>query len=438
VCNNLNAQSRKRKKSKEQTPVAVQPTTNATQQKPNETVVTNEQLSRDNDKTVVEVKGVGVRRDDALQDALRNAVGQALGVALVSESTVENYVLVKDAITARTEGYISSYKVINEAPFPDRYEISINATVSLSPLKADVQMLTQAIGGVRFLVMYDPKSIKDDEIANYDYAVERVNEYLAERKYRYIDKRRFETLRKEAIGIYQDSETNQETYVQRIGMMADAQFIIFISKISISSRSEAFDTRSASKITIEARAYDNCTAEGLGTISIESDWKSSRDSKTGINDGVKEAISNNFTKLMYLFNSYIGNWVNNGTPYELRFYSIGTFRDFRDLREKMLSDSKFGGQLEILSFNNYTKLNLTFKDKPDVLAYKILDYADAIPEFKSKVLDVKLIYGRQINFAPRTVSVPELQQPADKQPANKEPIDKQPTPQPTNNGRKNK
>jgi len=64
--------------------------------------------------------------------------------------------------------------------------------------------------------------------------------------------------------------------------------------------------------------------------------------------------------------------------------------------------------LEILSFNNYTKLNLTFKDKPDELAYKVLDYADAIPEFKSKVLDVKLIYGRQINFAPQKVSVPEL------------------------------
>jgi len=407
----LNAQSKKKKsKSKEQPQAVITPSVNAAPQKSNETVVLNGQLAKDNDKTVVEVKGIGVRRDDALQDALRNAIGQAMGVALVSETTVENFVLVKDAITARTEGYVSSYKVVNEAPFPDRYEITISATVSLSPLKADAQLLSQAIGGVRFLVMYDPSTIKPEEVANYDYAVERVNEYLAERKYRYIDKRRFESLKKEAIGIYQDSETNKETYVQRIGMMADAQFIIYISKISISSRSEAFDTRTASKITIEARAYDNCTGEGLGTIAIESDWKSSRDPKTGVNDGIKEALTNNFSKLLYLFNQYIGNWVNNGTPFELRFYSIGSFRDFRDLRTKMLSDPKFGGQLEILSFNNYTKLNLTFKDKPDELAYKILDFADAIPEFKSKVLDVKLIYGRQINFAPQKVTVPELQQ----------------------------
>ncbi len=404
----LNAQSNKKNKNKGNTQTSTQPTPAVNNPKANENVVLNDKLPRDN-STTVEAKGVGVRRDDALQDALRNAVGQAVGVALTSESAVENFVLIKDAISTHTEGYISSYKVVNEAPFPDRYEITVSATVSLSPLKADAQVLAQSIGGVRFLVMYDPSAVKEDEVANYDFACERINEYLAERKYRYIDRKRFESLKKEAIGIYQNSETNQETFVQRIGMMADAQFIIFISKISVTSRSEAFDTRTSSKISIEARAYDNCTAEGLGTIAIESDWKGSRDPKTGINDGIKEAVNNNFSKLLYLFNQYVGNWVNNGTPFELRFYSIGTFRDFRDLRAKMLADPKFGGQLEILSFNNYTKLNLTFKDKPDELAYKVLDYADAIPEFKNKVLDVKLIYGRQINFAPQKVNVPELQ-----------------------------
>ncbi|HNV95352.1 MAG TPA: hypothetical protein PKG63_02665, partial [Bacteroidales bacterium] len=141
----------------------------------------------------------------------------------------------------------------------------------------------------------------------------------------------------------------------------------------------------------------------------ESDWKSGSDQKSTMYEGIKEGVNLGITKLLYLFNSYIGGWVNNGTPFELRFYSIGTFRDFRELRNKMLSDSRFGGQIEIVSFDNYTKLNLTFKDRPDELAYKILDFADAIPEFKSKVLDVKLIYGRQINFAPQKVKVPELE-----------------------------
>ncbi|MDD3875889.1 MAG: hypothetical protein PHT69_04670 [Bacteroidales bacterium] len=381
----------------------------AVTQTPSQTVILSNQLNQDSDISEVEVKGVGVRRDDALQDALRNAVGQAMGVSISSQSTVENFILLKDVISSRTEGYVASYTIVSEVPFPDRYEITVKARVSLSPLRADAQTLALAIGGIRFLVMYDSRSLVVDSQENYEFAVERVNEFLANKRYRYIEKRRFETLQREAIGIYQDSETNEESYVQRIGMMADAQFIVFISKINVSSRSEAFDTRTSKKVSVEIKAYDNCTAEGLGTVLLESDWINARDERSALTEGIKLAVNNNFDKLLNLFNSYIGNWVNNGTPYELRFYSIGSFRDFRDLRAKMLEDPRFGGQLEILSFNNYTKLNLTFKDKPDELAYKILDFADAIPEFKDKVLDVKLIYGRQINFAPRNVNVPDLQ-----------------------------
>ena len=399
---------KKGKKDKTKSTTTTNNSTNTTTQ-PTSSVVLNDKLAGDNNVTEVEVKGVGVKRDDALQDALRNAVGQAAGVAIVSETNVENFMVVRDAVSSKTEGYIASYSVIKEVPFPDRYEITVKAKVSLSPLKADIQTLTKSIGGVRFLVMYDPRKVSETDKPYYDFAVERINEYLAERKYRYIDKDRFAALQKEAIGIYQNSETNQETYVQRLGMKADAQFIIFISNISLSSKSEAFDTRTASKVLIEAKSYDNCTAEGLGTIVMESDWKSGTDQKTNMLEGLKEAVNSGFTKLLYFFNSYIGNWVNNGTPFEIRFYSIGTFRDFRDLRTKMLSDTKFGGQLEIVSMENFTKLNLTFRDRPDDLAYKILDYADQIPEFKSKVLDVKLIYGRQINFAPQKVNPPELQ-----------------------------
>ena len=397
---------KKGKKEKTKTTTTNTPaTTNMAQ--PTSAIVLNEKLNSDNNVTEVEVKGVGVKRDDALQDALRNAVGQGAGVAVVSETNVENFMVVRDAISSKTEGYIASYVVLKEIPFPDRFEITIKAKVSLSPLKADIQTLTKSIGGVRFLVMYDSRKVSAEEKPYYDFACERINEFLAERKYRYIDRGRFETLQKEAIGLYQD-ETNSESYVQRLGMKADAQFIIMISNISLTSTEENY--RSVTKVMIEAKCYDNCTAEGLGTIVLEADAKAGEDPKSTKMLGVKDAVNNGFTKLLFLFNQYIGNWVNNGTPFEIRFYSIGTFRDFRELRNKMLADSKFGGQLEILSLDNFTKLNLTFKDRPDDLAYKILDYADQIPEFKSKIIDVKLIYGRQINFAPQKVKVPELEQ----------------------------
>ncbi|MCX7954926.1 MAG: hypothetical protein N3A01_07025 [Bacteroidales bacterium] len=404
---NVHSQKKKKNKSTTVTEQNKQQQVQQSFQQPQSFTV-NQNLLKDQNLKDVEAKGVGLKREDALQDALRNAVSQAAGVVIQSETNVENFVVVRDAVSARTEGYIASYNVIKEIPFPDRYEITINAKVSLNPLKADIQLLAKSIGGVRFLVMYDDRNIKPEEKQYYDYIIDRINEFLAERKYRYIERARFNELLKEAKQLFHDKNVTAETYVQHLGLKADAQFIILVSNLQFSSRSEAFDTRTATKVTIEAKAYDNCTAEGLGVVSLESSWKSGVDKNSVLQEAIKESISKNFTKLLYLFNSYIGNWVNNGTPFELRFYNIGTFRDFRELRNKMLNDPRFGGQIEIVSFDNYTKLNLTFKDRPDELAYKILDYADAIPEFKQKVLDVKLIYGRQINFAPKNVSIPGI------------------------------
>ncbi|MEI6348806.1 MAG: hypothetical protein WCP69_12740 [Bacteroidota bacterium] len=359
--------------------------------------------------TTVEVKGQGLKRDDAIQDALRAAVGQAVGVAVSSETKVENFMVLSDAISTKTEGYIASYKVVKETPFPDRFEVIVSAVVSLNPLKADINLLSKSIGGVRFMVMYDPRAIAKEDVENYDYATERINEALSKRKYRYIEKTRFDALKKEAQGIGQESgDFKEETYVQNLGFKADAQFLIKISKITVTTKSEAFDTRNSSKIIIEAKAYDNCTAEGLGTIIMESAWNSTRDVKSSVINGITQAINDNIEKLLGVFNSYIGDWVNNGTPFELRFYASGSFRDFRDLRTKLKADANFGGQLEIVSFDNYSKLNCTFRKKPDELADIVLDYADQVPFFKEKQMDVRLIFGRQISFAPRTQKIPEL------------------------------
>jgi hypothetical protein len=360
----------------------------------------------------VEAKGFGINREDALQDALRNAVSSAAGVAVVAETNMENFIVVRDAVATKSSGYVAGYDVLSEKPGAN-YEMNIKARVSLDPLKADITLLTRAIGGVRFLVMFDERGLSKPEAEQLDFAAERLNAGLAERKYRYIERSRYQALRREASNMMEASDTSELSYVQRLGMLADAQFIILVKKASINSRSEAFDTRTSSRVVLEVKAYDNCTAEGLGTVLMESDWKNAREADAAIRNGLQEAISKDLNKLLNVFNSYIGDWVNNGTPFELRFYQTGTFRDFRDLRTRLKSDTDFGGQMEFTSVNNFTKLNCTFKNTADDLAYKILDFADAIPGFKEKVLDVKLIYGRQISFAPQRVIVPELKKPAD-------------------------
>ncbi len=358
----------------------------------------------------VEAKGMGVTREDALQDALRNAIGQAVGVSIASTTEVENFMIVKDAIASNTKGYIKRYEISSETKLQDGYEVRVMAEVSLSPIRADAELLARQIGGVRFLVMYDTRRVNNENREIFEYAVDRINSSLSQKNYRYIEKSRFERLQEEAFRIMEDTDTSTMSFVQKLGFMSGAQFIILIDGIHVNERSENFDTRTAAQVVVEIKVYDNCTAEGLGTVMLESDWNSGSGASTPALTGIGQAIDNGFNEVMGTFNAYIGNWVNNGTPYELRFYRIGTFRDFRDLRNKIKEGSDFGGQFQITSVKDYTRVNATFTNVPDDVAFEILDYADAIPGFENKELDVIMIYGRQISFAPRSVIIPEIEQ----------------------------
>ncbi|MEM0543733.1 hypothetical protein WFZ85_14005 [Flavobacterium sp. j3] len=356
----------------------------------------------------VEAKGTGLNRTDALQDALRNAVSQAVGVNLRSETRVENYMIISDAIASNTSGYIKKYNILKEIPFPDRFEITIQAEVTTNSLEADFKLLSKTIGGVRFLVTVDPSVQNENEKKDLQLAVDKINSFLAERSYRYVDQSRLKTLQNERSNLMQDSNP-QLSYAQQLAVLTNAQFIILVSQLTTSEVKGAFDIVQGKKVGFQARAFDNCTGEGLGTITLESIPKSG--TTTSTSQAINQAVDLNFSKLIGMFSSYIGNWINSGTPYELRFYNSGSFRDLRTLRTKLKADQSFGGDLEIVSANNYTKLICTYKDKADELADKILDYADEIPTLKKQLLDVKMIYGRQINFAPQSYIIPNLVKP---------------------------
>jgi hypothetical protein len=358
------------------------------------------------DIRLVEAKGIGAPREDALNDALRNAIGQVAGVELSSQTQVENFELVSDAISTRVNGYIAGYDVLNETSKDGLFTVNVKAKVSNKALKADAQYLARAVGGIRFLAMYDEREFNADEKKQMNFAIERMNQYLSSKKYRYIEKTVFDRLKTEASNIVQDSDTSDLNYVQQLGLKSGAQFIIMLKSIRTETRTTgAFGTKVENRTVIEAKSFDNCTAEGLGTVVLEGPWKEANDDGT---DNAKAAISENILtqtdKLMEVFNTYVADWVNNGTPFELRFVGSGTFRDLRDLRKQLQADKLFGGQMELVGADGYMALNCTFRNKPEDLADKILTIADGIPALKTQNMDVRLIYGRQITFGPGSAS----------------------------------
>ncbi len=105
----------------------------------------------------------GLARDQAINDALRKAVEQTLGTFVQASTIVQNSMVVEDNILAWSDGYVRSYRVINEGMVDaSTFEANIEAVVELANLKNDwesVQNLLNRMGNPRIMFMIDEQNI---------------------------------------------------------------------------------------------------------------------------------------------------------------------------------------------------------------------------------------------------------------------------------------
>ncbi len=353
-------------------------------------------------QTTVEVKGVGTNRNSAIEDAKRKAVEQAVGTLIQSESQVQNFALVKDVISTNTSGYISSYTVKNEVPYPDRYEVTIIAVVSESGLKADSKSLAQSLGGLRFMVIFDPRKIanKADSI-KYNYCYEKANEFLSRAKYRHIEKESFDNTKEEAIKL-SDKDTSSMTFAQNLAFLSDGEIVIKIENILLKEEPKALNSNSV-KAIIDLKIFDNCTGEALGNAEGMSDEKFvAVTDEEAVRNIVAEAVNRAMEKAMFLAKSYFSNWVNNGTIYEIRFYGIDEDL-FDDITIDLEKDALYGGQADYKTTKDYMRILISFKLPPTEMRRIVR----TISEKKGQKLETKVSYGRQYSFAPKNVEVKE-------------------------------
>jgi hypothetical protein len=73
----------------------------------------------DDNLAEVIVVGQGMDKKEAIRDAQRRAIERAAGTYVFSESEVENFVLVRDTVLARSAGYVQGYDVLAEETSAD-------------------------------------------------------------------------------------------------------------------------------------------------------------------------------------------------------------------------------------------------------------------------------------------------------------------------------
>ena len=95
------------------------------------------------------IKGVDIAqaRADALADALRRAVEQVVAGQLSEKTRESKRKILKDAIYAKAEAYIQTYKILGEYPSQDGYRVRVRATVSGEDVLHDLEARNLLDGG---------------------------------------------------------------------------------------------------------------------------------------------------------------------------------------------------------------------------------------------------------------------------------------------------
>lgn len=93
---------------------------------------------------VVTVHGTGISETAAIQDAKRNVVEQVVGTYLKSESVLQDLELLSDTVSTRTQGYVTSCKVISKKNSGGTINILAQVDVSSEPgsaLMKDIEVV---------------------------------------------------------------------------------------------------------------------------------------------------------------------------------------------------------------------------------------------------------------------------------------------------------
>lgn len=362
----------------------------------------------------VMVKGIGPNRAAAIKAAQRTAVEQAFGTHVQSWTEVQNFKVLQDVIRTKAEGYITSSTVVDEVPFPDRYEVTLSATVSLSPMQADAKSLTQRFGGVCFLAYFDEAKVKCpiDDIPRMEYAVDRINEYLSVKGYCYVEPTVLARL-------IPDAPTGSDpcallTREQEIANGAKAEFYFHISNLRVNLYEITGTTGNlppsyVADLILDLKLYDAGTGKGVtnATITIPRDDENAAwNPDEAWRKAIDKAVVGTCDKIFYRLAERMGDWVDNGYLYQLRFY--GTEYDpLDDLLIKLESDSRFGGQMDIRSESacGYLDINLTFLGTPQECGRLVRSKGKTIPAL-STIKTSTFIFNR-LTYSVNNASVPQ-------------------------------
>lgn len=350
----------------------------------------------------VEVTAKGVDAKDARTMAKRAALEKAVGTEIVTQSQMTNMVLTSDQIATSSKGYIASFEVLEEGPTDGGkfYQVKAKADVSLDPLQQSADILAELLGGLKFIVLYDPRGLAPEEKEYYEFAYERMNEKLNVQGYERVEASLFKNL----VTMLDPADTGK-SFMNNMGLYTNSEFVIWIKNIEVTKLGEVAGNPNY-KIAMEVKIFDNCNWRNLGTIYF-TDSNAGPDEKGAWRNAISTSVENSFDRLMMLFNNDIAKWIDGGSPYEIRFYGFDHLddMDWFDYEDLLIADPDTREDLDVMQAAEYSVIKMkSLKTRRNFIrmAYK------ATREIENFNAEIDIRYGRQFTLTPKDKEIAEI------------------------------
>lgn len=263
--------------------------------------------------SVTEVEGRGTSENEALQDAFRNAIEKVVGVMVAGQTEVSNFQTVRDRIFTHSEGYVSSYQILDRFHFPDgaigmRVRVSVTETSIHDDLIA-LKVLQMQVGNPKLVVSYDPQG---PQHALSGLAVERVNAFLASKGVAYVQ------------------APEREAASAAASALADA-YVVVSAELRETRRSG--DWRFV-KARVQISAHDAASGRGLGA---ETGYSRELSMRSGVQSGyeaaVEEAVRDAAERSLKLIVAHWKSEVAKGRAYQVTLSGIESYDEQRRFTE---------------------------------------------------------------------------------------------------------
>ena len=237
---------------------------------------------------------------------------------------------------------------------------------SASPY-ADV--INEALDNLTYMVYFEPEKKKiEDEYARL--CVNRVNNYLANKGYEYVDLERINEIKEEYFKLYEETQ-GSVSVVQLIAQALNADVYIVVDGIVEDAGKEG-DVSFASA-SIDLKAFESATGRGLGT---ETGYSGKLGLASGMDaakrKGVEVAVEKAVEPVIKLSRDYMLKAFEKGIRYEVVVQGLDNFRMLKVFTDGVRNTGNFRSLKEVSASAGQAKYYVYYMGRKGELIDDIL------------------------------------------------------------------